>query len=234
MDDGVLEDDEAKYLGLIARSIDLSLGDFVVSFFLVQGEDFLRGIFAACTEGGVLLEDAWKRLVVTTKRLGLSREYLVVSIRPQAERFVEHVLADAKSDGELSDDEEKHLIQLIQTLELPAGTCRYVQQSIASLRTIKLARQGRLPVQNAPCGIAIRSGEIVHFHAPATWLQKRVLKNGERWDNHVGTITITDNRLLFSSDTRSFDVKFARIGAMMERQVKSFCSELRNLRASYG
>jgi hypothetical protein len=49
------------------------------------------------------------------------------------------------------------------------------------------------------------------LHEPATWFQRRILKNGDKWEEHVGSLTVTDNRLLFSSSTRSFDVRFSRI-----------------------
>jgi hypothetical protein len=96
-------------------------------------------------------------------------------------------------------------------LELPGSSCRYIQQSIAALKTMRLAQKGVLPSISPPSGVAIRAGEIVHLCERANWVQKRVLKSGERWDEHVGTLTITDNRLLFSSDTKSFDVRFGRI-----------------------
>ena len=73
--------------------------------------------------------------------------------------------------------------------------------------------RGKLPILNRPPGVAIRSGEIVHCNTAATWLQKRVLKTGDHWDQHVGIMTITDNRILFSSDTRSFDIKFGKIAS---------------------
>jgi hypothetical protein len=211
LDDGVLEDSEAVHLEQISRSIGLGLGDFVRAYFRTEGEDFLRGIFAACTEGGVLADDAWTRLGAATKRLGLSKSDLLSSVRLQAERFVEHVLVDAKSDGVLTQDEETHLMRLVRLFELPSEMTAYIQGSIAGLRTIRLIGEGKLPTLNAPTGIAIRAGEIVHLHSPAVWMQKRVLKSGEHWDQHVGNLTITDNRLLFSSDTKSFDVRFGRI-----------------------
>src|SRR4051812_12217558 len=199
LDDGVLEDSEAVHLEQISRSIGLELGDFVRAYFRTEGEDFLRGIFAACTEGGVLADDAWTRLGAATKRLGLSKSDLLSSVRLQAERFVEHVLVDAKSDGVLTQDEETHLMRLVRLFELPSEMTAYIQGSIAGLRTIRLIGEGKLPTLNAPTGIAIRAGEIVHLHSPAVWMQKRVLKSGEHWDQHVGNLTITDNRLLFSS-----------------------------------
>ncbi len=105
LDDGVLTEEETAHLEQISRSVGISLGDFVRTYFRTQGEDFLRGIFAACTVGGILADDAWARLSAATKRLGLQKADLLGSIAVQAERFVEHVLADAKSDGELSEDE---------------------------------------------------------------------------------------------------------------------------------
>src|SRR5262245_22341760 len=81
MDDGVLDDAEARHLELIARSVEMTLGDFLGTYFRTEGEDFLRGIFAACTEGGVLADDAWTRLGIATKRLGLTKADLLSSVR---------------------------------------------------------------------------------------------------------------------------------------------------------
>jgi hypothetical protein len=211
MEDGFLDDEEAKHLDGIARSVGCSLGDFVGAYFRSEGENFLRGIFAACTEGGALADDVWARLLTTTDRLGMSRKALTMAILPQAERFIEHVLADAKSDGELTEDEEKQLVHLIRTLGLPQSSQSYVNRTIAALRIIRLAGRGKLPIISASRGVAIRAGEIVHLNELASWYQRRILKNGDRWDEHIGTLTITDNRLLFSSDTKSFDVRFGRI-----------------------
>ncbi len=211
MDDGALSGEEALQLEQIAMSVGMSLGEFVRMYFQNEGEDYLRGIFAACAEGGVLADDAWSRLAAATKRLGLSRRDLLSAVKVQAERLIEHVLADAKSDGELSESEERVLKKLITTFELDSESANYIKKSIAALQTIRNARRGKLPSLERPTGIAVRSGEIVHYHSPATWMQKRILKSGEQWDQHVGTVTITDNRLLFSSDTKSFDVRFGKI-----------------------
>jgi hypothetical protein len=211
MDDGVIEDREAARLQEIAAAVDCSLSEFVSRYFLSEGESFLRGVFAACTYGGTLADDAWERLVASTSKLGLSRQALSTAILPQSHRFIEHVLADAKSDGELSEEEEKHLTSLVQKLNLPPNSRSYLDESIAALRLIRQVRAGNLPSINRPVGIAVRAGEIVHLHTPATWMQRRILKSGDKWEEHVGSLTVTDNRLIFTSNTKSYDVRFAKI-----------------------
>jgi hypothetical protein len=211
MDDGVIDDQEAIRLSEIAGSVKSSLAEFVSQYFRSEGESFLRGVFAACTQDGMLADDAWSRLLETTKRLGIPRESLTAAILPQAKRFIEHVLADAKSDGEFSEGEEKQLLDLIQTLRLSGESWNYFLQTISILRTIRLAGEGKLPVIACPKGVTIRAGEIVHLHERATWFQRRILKNSDCWDQHIGAITVTDNRLLFSSDTKSFDVRFGKV-----------------------
>lgn len=211
IDDGVVDEREANELSKIAGSVNSSLSDFVSQYFRAEGESFLRGVFAACTQDGILAADAWSRLLTTTTLLGISRDAMTIAILPQAKRFIEHVLADAKSDDELSEEEEGQLLDLINALGVSGDSCNYFLQTISKLRAVRLAREGKLPVVANPKGVSIRAGEIVHLHERATWFQRRILKNGDVWDQHVGSITITDNRLLFSSDTKSFDVRFGKI-----------------------
>jgi len=211
MDDGHIDEEEAVRLAEITRSVNSSLGEFVRQYFQSEGESFLRGVFAACTQDGMLATDAWLRLTETTKKLGLSRDELSTAIHPQALRFVEHALADAKSDEELSEAEERQILDLIKLLGLPPSSRRYYDRTITSLRTIRQALKGKLPIVDGMRGVAIKAGELVHLHLPASWLQLKQLRSGDVWDRHVGMLTITDNRLMFSSETKSFDVRFGKI-----------------------
>ena len=211
MDDGIVDEGEANELTRIANSVNLPMADFVGQYFRAEGEGFLRGMFATCTQDGILAADAWSRLLVTTKRLGISREALAAAVLPQAKRFIEHVLADAKSDGEFTAEEERQLLDLINAVGLSGEPCSYFLRTISTLRTIRLAGEGKLPVIEPPKGVSIRAGEIVHLHESAIWLQRRILKSGDVWDRHHGVITVTDNRLIFGSATKSFDVKFGKI-----------------------
>jgi tellurite resistance protein len=211
IDDGEISEVEAIQLEDIACGVGMTLGDFVRAYFQTEGESFLRGVFAACIEGGALSKPAWETLALTTQRLGLSRNDLLVAIRSQTERFVEHVLADAKSDGILTGQEDKLLKELVVLFELPTAVRKYIDDSLVDLRNLRLISEGKLPILGTPLGVTISAGEIVHFHSPAVWMQKRILKSGEIWDQHNGTLTITDNRLLFSSVTKSFGIRFGRI-----------------------
>ncbi|HYO25621.1 MAG TPA: HNH endonuclease signature motif containing protein, partial [Lacipirellulaceae bacterium] len=216
----------------IAASVDSSLGDFVNTFFLSEVEAFLRGIFAASIESGMLPDDAWERLVQTTDRLGLPTRALSSAILPQALQLIEHVLANAKSDGEFTEAEEAQIQDLLCKLSIPNEERRYIDKAVSALATIRRARKGQLPVVPCPTGLAVRAGEIIHFHAPAAWRQVRVLKSGNVLEEHVGTVTITDNRLFFSSSTKSFDVRYAKIVGhaggtgkiLLQRMEKPECS----------
>lgn len=72
MDDGVIDEHEAARLAEIAESVNSTLEAFISRYFSSEGESFLRGAFAACTQDGILADEAWTRLIKTTHRLGIS------------------------------------------------------------------------------------------------------------------------------------------------------------------
>jgi hypothetical protein len=213
MEDGVLEEHEEQRLEQIAQSVGYTMADFVRQFFRAKGEAFLRGVFLACVADNHISPDEWETLLRTTGRLGLSREEMLQAILPQSEQFVEHVLADAKADGRLSAAEERTLDWLLSNLMLTSQYRCYVEQEIHLLRQLTAIEDGKLPSIGSPQGIETRAGEIVHFHGPAIWRQVRMLASGPRTDEHRGTVTFTDNRLIFSSPTKSQSIGYRRIVA---------------------
>jgi hypothetical protein len=168
-------------------------------------------VFSACTEDGVLAGSAWKKIIAAAHRLGFSEKEFAETIRSQAIFFVEHVLADAKSDGILTETEDEALRKLTATLQLGKVFVGYLETQLDALRIITLARQGQLPRIRPPQGLSLRAGEILHMCMRAKLRQRRMLKSGERVEEHVGHMAITDNRLLFCSATKSFDVRYRRI-----------------------
>jgi hypothetical protein len=187
--------------------------DFCRKFFRAKGEAFLRGVFLACVADGHISPDEWEHLLGTTNKLGVTRDEMLQAIWPQAQQFVEHVLADAKADGRLSPEEERTLQWLLDNLVLSGQYREYVRAEIDLLRLMTEIEDGRLPSIAPPRGMETRAGEIVHFHGPAIWRQVRILKSGPRTDDHQGTFTLTDNRLVFASPTKSQSIRYRKIVA---------------------
>jgi hypothetical protein len=156
----------------------------------------------ACIADGHISQEEWNYLVSATHKLGIRLDELLKAIQPQAQCFVEHVLADAKADGLLSAHEEAILGWLTNNLGLPEHYREYVRQEVWLLRLLTEIDAGRLPTIPCPPGMEVRAREIIHLHIQATWRDVRVRKTGPHTEDHVGTLALTDNRLLFSSPTK--------------------------------
>jgi hypothetical protein len=208
--DGALTSEEIQLLTNVANGLGTSLREVMVTYFKNEGESLLRSMFTAIVEDGKLSTEEWQRLVSVTSGLGLSESELRQAILPQAERLVEHVLADAKADERLTEGEQRTLVWLLNTLALPESYRWYVENEIQSLLQLMAIMEGRLPSISAS-GIERRSGEIAHFHGPAVFQHVRNLASGVRVDRHDGVATITDCRLLFASPTRSFELNHRKV-----------------------
>lgn len=211
MEDGILDSQEEERLREIAASHACDLPQFARQFFQSEGEAFLRGIFLACVADGHISQEEWNYLVSAAHTLGIRLDELLRAIQPQAQRFVEHVLADAKADGRLSAHEEATLRWLTDNLGLPDPYRDYIRQEVSLLRLLTDIDAGRLPTIPSPAGIEVRAGEIVHLHVQSTWRDLRMRKTGPYTEDHIGTLTLTDNRLLFSSPTKSQSLSHRKI-----------------------
>lgn len=211
MDDGEISNEEAEYLEEIAKAGGMPLEQFAQEFFRAEGEQFLRGIFAAAVADNQPVLDALDRMITTATKLGLSREVVLKAIQSQAVRYVEHALADAKEDDVLTPEEEESLRQLVQSFDLPSDVQAYILAELQQLRLLTNVRIGKLPTRNAPTGVNVKAGELVHYHGQSLWRCLRLLKSGPKTDTHDGFLTITDSRILFSSPTKSETYGFAKI-----------------------
>ena len=213
MQDGVLDQNEAIQLERIASSVGSSLPEFARAYFREEGASFLRNIFLACVADGQISDSDWQYLLATTQKFGLTHQEMLGAIQLQSRQFVEHVLADAKSDGQLTEPEEAILRWLTKNLGLPAEYRRYIETEVSVLKALTQIQRGILPSLAAPTGVETRSGEIVHFHTPAVWRLIRQLKSGAKFDDHHGILTLTDSRLIFSSPTKSQSMNYRRVVA---------------------
>jgi len=211
MEDGVLDPHEQQHLEQIASSIGCSMPQLARRFFQHEAEGFLRGVFMICVQDGHISDDEWAHLLNTTETLGLSRSEMLTAIQPQAQQFVEHVLADAKADRRLSETEESTLNWLIDNLGVSLNFRNYVEGELRFLKQWTMIQDGVLPSIAPPASIETRAGELIHFHGKATWMYTRHLKSGPITDRHHGTLTMTDTRLIFSSPSKSQTMNYRRV-----------------------
>ncbi len=204
IDDGRIDDDEHRRLTAVARWAGTTVRKLVQDFFVEFGESFLRGIFAAATEDGRLNQDEWQQFLQSAERLGFSRAEANSLVAPFSRRFVEHVLADAKSDGRLSAVEERTLFRLLNQFELSPEFRRHVTTEVARMRVLTQIAEGILPVLTDCRDVELRAGELVHFRGQSVYMQERQRKSGTIVEEAAGTLVITDSRAVFTSSTKSF------------------------------
>jgi HNH endonuclease len=114
--------------------------------------------------------------------------------------FAEHVLADAKADDQISDEEERYLTWLIKNLQLPPNFSAYVQGEITRLKTREKLAQGHVPVLRIPSHVNLNAGELLHFANQATLIIVKAKRTGDLDAQYYdGVLYLTDHRVLFES-----------------------------------
>lgn len=211
MQDGILDANEMAKLQAIAAAVGSSVGNFARAFFRLEGEAFLRSIFLACAADGRITDSEWQYLIQVTQTLGIQHEEMLSAIQTQALQFVEHVLADAKSDGRVSAQEQQSLEWLLSNLRLPFDFCNYVRNEVYGIQVLANIEDGRLPTVQLPAGMESRSGEITHWVGAAIWRETKSRRNGPQAVDHQGVLAITDNRVIFSSPLKSHTLGFRKI-----------------------
>ena len=208
--DGRLDPHEAQRLARIATSIGTTTRALMQHYFANTGEALLRGMFAGVLEGETFTDRDWRRLIEATAGLGLHESELQEFIRPQAEQYVEHVLADAKADERITPHERGVIQWLLDTFGLTPAFRQYVWSEVQMVEQMDAVRQGQLPVI-AVRDVSLRAGELPHYQCHAAFAQVRQYKNGARVQRHDGFATITDVRLIFSSATKSVDLNHRNV-----------------------
>lgn len=211
MDDGELSDEEFARLDELASAVGSNAEQMAKAFFSDEGESFIRSSFLKTIGGGELSNEAWGKLVKTARRLGISRDNLQVVLIRVAKQHIEHVLADAKSDGEICQAEESHLMWLLEIFAVDQEFKAYVQKEIADVGRLNEIAKGRLPSLAPPPEIAIRAGELVHSTCRAELIIVRDLKSGTRRDAFVGMLAVMDSRAVFQGPDKAQIVRFNQL-----------------------
>lgn len=217
MQDGHLSDDEYANLNRISQTVGESAATFCRELFHQEGESFLQAMFLSCVEDGVLVADEWRTLKETSQRLGIAETEFFQLVEVPAKRFVEHVLADAKADEQLSADERTQIEELLTTLKLDRAFCTYVRNEMDELYWAHEISLGRLPIIQPPPGVELKAGEMVHAHISADLCIVRALKSGPTKDIYKGTVTLLDGRAVFQSPTKAESISYGRIISLRAR-----------------
>jgi hypothetical protein len=206
-----VDDTEAHHLASIATRCGHSVSSMVATFFKHEGESLIRAAFTQYTSDGKLERDEWKRFVSTVERLGVPRDQMLNAIRQPAHQLIEHVLADVRSDKEVTDREEKVLASLLANLIDDPAFAGYVKEQIDETKWRAEIAKGRLPSIEAPEEAALRAGEIAHFSGPVRYTRIRETSGGLRSDELSGHGVITDTRFVLTAVGKSFQILHRKI-----------------------
>lgn len=216
--DGILDEAEFAELTRIAGSCGSTPAEFFRSRFRQEGEGFLRNLFAKVLEDGRLDQDDWATLMLTVQRLGMTENEFREAIQAPAQQFIEHLLADFKSDEVISEDEEKCLAWMVGHLIRDGRFAEYVRLQVAEAKTLSDIRKGVLPTVTPPQGIALKSGEIAHFASPCSFTFTRRRGGQNVYETISGNGVITDDRLIFTSPEKSLQVIHSKVLGYLRRR----------------
>jgi hypothetical protein len=209
--DNQINDAESKHLAQIAARCGCTVPTMMTTFFQKEGEALIRSAFTQYTSDGKLERDEWKQFLRTVEQLGVSRDQMLHAIRQPARQLIEHVLADARSDNEITEQEEKVLLSLLSNLIDDATFAAYVRDQIAETKWKSDVAKGRLPSIDSPPEAALRAGEITHFAGPVRYVRTRELAGGTKTEELDGLAVITDTRFILSATDKSFQITHRKI-----------------------
>jgi hypothetical protein len=209
--DGRIDDNERQHIDAVAAAVGHTVGSLMTLFFKQEGEQLLRSLFAGMASDGQLNRDEWQRFRQTADWLGISREAMLPAICHPAKQLIEHTLADARSDNEIAEREEKVICSLLDNIIDDAEFAAYVRSEIAEAKAMQDLARGLLPSVPCPAGVGLRSGEITHWAGPAVFTKVRERANGTSTETSSGTMVITDTRAIFAAANKAFDVNHRKV-----------------------
>lgn len=200
---GVIDQDSEARLTSIAESVGQRLDQFAGNYFRGETLSYLERIFRIAAETSAFTEHDWNFLTGIATKLGIPLDDLLIAVEPLSRMLIERVLLDAKSDNYLSPTEELQIKWLLKTLRPRQDFAKYVWSEVFHLRTLAEIEDGTLPKVMAPPAIELKAGELVHYCCHSEWRIHRELATGTRVESHQGLLVITDNRVIFSSPSKS-------------------------------
>lgn len=209
--DGKLDEAEKTQLAEVAAACNRTVDGLMQTFCAKEGDDLLRSVFADMASDGQLQREEWRQFRETVALLGIPRDQVLKAIQTPAQKLVEHTLADARSDDEITEREEQVLTSLLDSLIDDPQFSQYVHGEVAEVKEMQNLSRGLLPSIAAPHGVALRAGEIVHWAGRVAFERVRELAKGPTFETSSGDLVVTDSRAIFESPGRSMEINHRRI-----------------------
>jgi len=209
--DNQISDEEARHLDQIAARCGCSVPTMMATFFQQEGEALVRSAFTQYTSDGKLEREEWKQFLHTVEQLGVPRDQMLHAIRQPARQLIEHMLADARSDAEISDHEERVISSLLKNLIVDEGFVSHVREQIADTKWHSDLAKGRLPSIDSPSEAALKAGEITHYAGPVRYTRIKELSSGKKTEDLDGLAVITDTRFILSATGKSFQITHRKV-----------------------
>lgn len=217
LDAGNLDTKTKQYLQHLADAMAVNRAEYTYKCFKKPVIEFLSTKFNEITRQDQFLLEHWISLVEVAKELGVGKDKLCKILKDKSSIYVEHVLADAKADGQLDEDEKQTINTLLTCLGLNVLDKKFSQYVLGELNEFERHANiaaGRLPSMSFPGWLEHRMGEILHGVAEAELSITRKLKSGDRIDQFSGTLCVLDNRLVFQSSEKALAVRYSSLIAL--------------------
>lgn len=202
--DGSISPAEAAELEHLRQTLQLSLPEVQHSAgdaaFAAYKTCFRQHIQSGTLNAGAM--DELSRLRCAT---GLTEADAYATIREDALDLYRQQYCHVKQDGVISPEEEQMLSNLQAWLRIPDFEVAAFQVEMAHIKKLASLRAGELPRQQTRK--LLEGGELCHWESPCQF-QYEVAAGVKSLD---GDITITSDRVIFSSTAKGFEFKPSRI-----------------------
>lgn len=203
--DGKITSSEFAELKEIREALGLSNND-VREASGASGENAYQAAFRKIVADGPITQNAFNALASIRRASGLTDVQAHMVIRDEALELYRERFAEAKQDGHIGPDEEQEL-RLLQLLSgLSDMDVERFRNEVRRLRYLEACRSGDLPRQQT--SLLLNPRETCHWDGACTYAWHTPGGTDKRVD---GRLTITSDRVIFSSMTKSFEFRFSRI-----------------------
>lgn len=220
LEDDLLTDDEAKYLFALRRVLDIGEDDVIALETELVKPRYERLLREVLTDGQITLEER-RRLEKLATDLRIGKQLAARLQLAEAQVAFRSILEAALVDRLLTSEERVRIDQVSKELGFNLDPATQVQFDRAHLRWF-FASQAELPSINVP--ITLQKGESCHFYCNVSWQEMRKERvRGESYDElktiDVGTLYVTNKRLLFDGAAKNTTIKYealVRINAYLD------------------